>query len=523
MANTQQGVEPASRPMSARLNIVGWILATVALALIAMVLTLRALLIADVENSANASILQEIDEFEMFLDQAKDPATAKPFTDTERLFKVYLSRQLPGDDESLMAIIDGRIMQVEQPAGPAINWQREGVSAILNDPAASGVYDTSAGNRVHWAKLTLTPESGGVADHFIVAQNTGPALNQTEGVLRTITFVGVGGLLLTTVIAWLVAGRIIGPIRELRRVASNITETDLSARVPVKGTDENMALAETFNSMLDRIEAVHEKQSRFVDDAGHELRTPITVVRGQLELLEQSDEEQRQRSVELSINELDRMARIVNELLTLAVADRTDFVEKKPVDVADLTIALEDKAQVMAERDWRLTEVCEITAPLDEQRITQAMLEICNNAVRHTNEGDRIDLGSRLEPAAVGGDHDTAGSAAALPGAGVTFWVRDYGEGIPAERLPQLFERFSRFGSSKKGSKRTQGAGLGLSIVQAIAEAHGGRVWVDSEEGEGSTFGVTLPLGEAARVDTVDVTASGGESRKVASRKKDTA
>lgn len=497
MTDTYEGADRASRPMSARLTIVGWILATVALALIAMILTLRGLLIADVEEAANDSILQEIDEFEMFLDAARDPATAKPFLNTERLFEVYLSRQLPGDDESLMAVIDGRIMQVEQPAGPAIDWQREGVTAILNEPAASGVYDTTDGNRVHWAKLTLTPDSGGVADHFIVAQNTGPKLEQTKGVLRTITFVGLGGLLLTTAIAWLVAGRIIGPIRALRQVASKISETDLQSRVPETGTDENRALAKTFNDMLDRIEAVHEKQSKFVDDAGHELRTPITVVRGQLELLEQSDEEQRKRSIALSINELDRMARIVNELLTLAVADRPDFVLKKPVDVANLTIALDDKAQVMADRDWRIVEISEDVAPLDEQRITQAMLEMCNNAVRHTDDGDRIDIGSRTDP--IGKAAEEGADSAAKQ---VTLWVRDYGTGIPEDRLPEIFERFSRLGDSRKEKLRTQGAGLGLSIVQAIAEAHKGAVWVDSEEGKGATFGITIPLNEADTVET---------------------
>lgn len=480
--------------MSARLVIVGWIVATVSIALLALILTLRGLLITDVEDSANADILQEIEEFEMFLDKAQDPKTAAPFQDTERLFRVYLSRQLPGDNESLMAIIDGRIMQVEQPLGPAIDWQREGVQTILDSKSASGVLDTSMGDRVHWAKLTLNPEDGGVADHFIVAHNTAPDLRDTESVLRTITLVGLAGILLTTFIAWLISGRIIGPIRELRRVASKISETDLASRVPVKGTDENHALATTFNDMLDRLEAVHEKQSRFVDDAGHELRTPITVVRGQLELLEQSDEEQRKRSVELSIGELDRMARIVNELLTLAVADRSDFVEKKPVNVADLTIELEDKVQVMATRDWRLEEVCEETAPLDAQRITQAILEICNNAVCHTQDGDRIDLGTRTE---------VVEGASKKAKRQVTFWVRDYGPGIPAEKVPLLFERFKRLNpSEKKNKKAPQGAGLGLSIVQAIAEAHKGAVWVQSEEGKGSTFGITIPVdGESVSVD----------------------
>ena len=196
--------------------------------------------------------------------------------------------------------------------------------------------------------------------------------------MGSIALVGAGGLAVTSFIAWLVAGQILAPLRDLRRVAASITDSDLSQRVPVVGHDEIAQLAQTFNGMLDRLERSYRDQRQFVDDAGHELRTPITVIRGQLELLNDASYEERERSISLTIDELDRMARIVNDLLTLAIADSADFVHPTMVDAAELTIDIEDKTHVMATRTIRLTAVAEGMVYVDEQRITQAMWNFFN-------------------------------------------------------------------------------------------------------------------------------------------------
>ena len=237
-------------------------------------------------------------------------------------------------------------------------------------------------------------------------------------------------------------------------------------------------VADAFNHMASQIASTEQTRRRMLTDLGHELRTPITVIRGQLELLNDASYEERERSISLTIDELDRMARIVNDLLTLAIADSADFVHPTMVDAAELTIDIEDKTHVMATRTIRLTAVAEGMVYVDEQRITQAMLELFNNAIRHTTDNDAIEIGSAF----IGQGENRI----------LRLWIRDFGPGIPADVLPGLFERFSR---GRGSIKRHNGAGLGLSIVRAIADAHDGSAWVESSEGYGATFGLDLPAG----------------------------
>jgi signal transduction histidine kinase len=161
----------------------------------------------------------------------------------------------------------------------------------------------------------------------------------------------------------------------------------------------------------------------------------------------------------------------VNDLLLLANARRTDFVQAEVVDLAELTTELHAKAGVIADREWRLDEVGRGRFLLDRQRVTQAVLQLAANAAVHTTGGP-ITIGS------------SAGSD------GIRIWVRDTGPGIDAERRAHIFERFAR----GDGPRQSNGGGLGLPIVKAIAEAHGGTVAVESVPGEGSTFTLLLPV-----------------------------
>ena len=137
--------------------------------------------------------------------------------------------------------------------------------------------------------------------------------------------VGAGALLVAIGVAWLIAGRVLAPVRELEETARSITESDLTHRLVVKGDDELARLAATFNAMLDRVASAFRSQRQFIDDAGHELRTPITVIRGHLELLG-DDPAERAEVRTIMIDELDRMSRMVNDLLLLARAERPDFL-----------------------------------------------------------------------------------------------------------------------------------------------------------------------------------------------------
>ncbi len=232
-------------------------------------------------------------------------------------------------------------------------------------------------------------------------------------------------LLMTTGIAWVVAGRILKPVRLVRATAAQLTEQDLTRRIPVHGNDDVAALAETFNAMLDRLERAFATQRLFVDDAGHELRTPITIVRGHLELMG-DDPAEREETVRLVTDELDRMSRIVEDLLLLAKAERPDFVTPEPVQLAELTADVFVKARTLGDRDWVLAEVADRETRLDPQRITQAMVQLAQNAVQHTTAGQTIRIGSRAA------------------GARIELYVADTGPGVQPQDAEVIFERFRR-------------------------------------------------------------------------------
>lgn len=491
---------PGSRffaPNSLRWRIIFWITIVVFVALASVILVTRSVLQNQVTESANSAVEQEIDEFRQFAIEGTDPVTAAPFDTPQRLLEVYLSRQIPDDDEVLLGLVDGQLIQMDLSQlsgnfqGPVASDSAL-VAEILRSPAPAGVFQDQDAGAVHWGRIEFRAPDLPGESYFAVASSTADARSNVEAEVRVITMIGLGGVLAAFLIAWLIAGQVIAPLRNLRQVASSITNSDLTQRVPVTGNDELAQLATTFNSMLDRIETAYRDQRQFVDDAGHELRTPITVVRGQLELLESSTPAERGRSIELATAELDRMARMVNDLLTLAVADSADFVKPKPVDVAELTLDIEEKANTMTPRA-QVVEVAEGVVALDEQRLTEALLELFHNAVRHTGDESVIDLGSEF-----------VGDGAERK---LRIWVRDRGPGVPEPLQESLFGRFHR--GETEDAPRPSGAGLGLSIVKVIAQAHGGDAYLDSTVGLGSIFGLELPAGTGAtRTEAEEPTAT---------------
>ena len=222
--------------------------------------------------------------------------------------------------------------------------------------------------------------------------------------------------------------------------------------------------------MLDRLESGFDSQRRFLDDVSHELRTPITIVRGHLELMDTQDPADIAESTALIDDELDRMNRLVTDLLTLARAEQPEFVVPAPTDAGALTHAIFDKIGALADRRWMLESVAWATVMLDPQRITQAAIALAHNATQHTEPADRISVGSRIMDGSL------------------WLWVSDSGTGLDPGSERRIFERFGRGDSS-----RPDGAGLGLAIVGAIVGAHQGRVAVDSSPGRGATFTLVLP------------------------------
>ncbi|EOM74587.1 two component system sensor kinase [Rhodococcus rhodnii LMG 5362] len=462
-------------PLSARWKITAWIMVTTLALLSVVLVTAGTLLLRDVETRANSDLAQEADEFRTFAAEGVDPATTRPFTSIARLLDVYLLRQSPADGEVMVGVADGAVLdtvrgQFPAEVGPSF------FTTLLATPETAGIVDTPAGE-LRWGRVDVDSTAG--AGSFVVGAFVDTGRAAVDRTMRTITIVSLLGLVLTAGVAYLVAGRILHPVRTVRAVAADISESDLTARVPVAGHDDIAELAETFNAMLDRLEAAYTTQRQFVDDAGHELRTPITVVRGHLELLP-DDPEERGRTLALVDSELARMGRIVADLLMLAKAEQPDFVVPRPVDVAQTMLDIESKVQPLGERRWHLMEIAEGTAWIDAQRVTQAVLALAANAVEHTADGSTIRLGSRFV--------DGGSSPRSL-----SLWVSDDGPGVSPHDAATIFERFQRGATAAETTERRPGAGLGLAIVRAIADAHHGAAWVRSVPGDGATFGIDLP------------------------------
>ncbi|NEP17139.1 MAG: HAMP domain-containing histidine kinase [Leptolyngbya sp. SIO4C1] len=307
---------------------------------------------------------------------------------------------------------------------------------------------------------------------FIAAHITAGERQEAMVGIYIFALMAAGVTLISGILTWVGMGRLLKPVSTLAHTAQSISESDLSQRLPVLGSGELAELAATFNSMMERIQHAFNSQRNFINDAGHELRTPITIIRGHLELMGDHPAEQ-QETRALVIDELDRMNRLVDDLMVLAKSERYDFLQLETIQLNLFVEELFSKAKTLAERRWRLSQQGSGHLVADRQRLTGALLNLLTNAAQHTQPPDEIELGYRCQANRV------------------SFWVRDTGAGIAKVDQARVFERFARASDRKRQS---EGAGLGLAIVRAIVTAHHGRIQLSSKLGEGSTFTLILPL-----------------------------
>jgi two-component system, OmpR family, sensor kinase len=455
---------------SARVRVMASVVALLAFSTVASVLIQRQILHARAGERVDDAATQEIREFRQLVRDGRNPLTGEPFgTDVRAIFDVYLRRNVPTEREHFFTFVDGR--PHSSTAGAS---EREPADRMLDfravDDTRRGTFELSDEGEVRYLAVPVVIE-GRTRGVFAVSIGLEGEREEVTEAIQVAAGVSLAVLLLAAGLAWVAAGRVLAPLRGLTETARSITETDLTRRIEVEGNDEIARLARTFNEMRDRLERAFASQRAFVSDAGHELRTPITIIRGHLELLG-DDPNERRETVALVCDELDRMGRFVDDLLTLAKAERTDFLEREDVDLDVLLEELMAKAAALGPRDWRLERRGAGRLRVDRQRITQAVINLAQNAVQHTGEGDSIALGGELRD----------GRA--------RLWVRDSGPGVAEADRERIFERFARASGSRR---RSEGAGLGLAIVRTIAEAHGGRVELERRSGKGATFTLEIP------------------------------
>ena len=229
----------------------------------------------------------------------------------------------------------------------------------------------------------------------------------------------------------------------------------------------------------DGAESSFETQRRLLDDVRHELKTPITIVRGHLELMDTNDPADAESIRQLGIAELDRMTRLIGDIDLLAAVEADNF-SIGDVELSSLTQRLYEMVGVIPGHTWSVEQFAEGTIRGDRDRLLQAWLQLAENASKYTPEGSPIEIGSAIHPS------------------GAQLWVRDHGPGIPAAMRHRVFRRFDR----GVGKRTVGGSGLGLAIVDAIAKAHGGHCTVADTPGGGATLTLEIPIGTRASLPT---------------------
>jgi signal transduction histidine kinase len=346
--------------------------------------------------------------------------------------------------------------------------------------------------------FVVTPISlGSTVIGFLILGSPVDPTGQLHRYLITLSIGGMGTLVLALIGGYWLADRALRPVNEITRTAREIGETDLSRRISLGSQDELGQLADTFDQMLARLQAAFNRQKQFTADASHELRTPLTIVNLEASRALEAQRSAREyaRALHVIQSENDFMSRLVNNLLTLSRMDAGQTsLNLERVDLSDVTVEVAERMQPLADRqglELGTGDLPEVMVMGDRQYLLQMISNLVENAIKYgggVGSRVRLDVGLDVLPVGAGG------------------WIRvqDDGPGIPPEDLPHVFDRFyqvDRARSMDRGDVDRSaapdggatGSGLGLSIVQWIARAHGGEVTVTSELGKGTTFEVRLP------------------------------
>jgi heavy metal sensor kinase len=380
-------------------------------------------------------------------------------------------------DASLQEVCaSDNLVERELPFGPVarqqVRWLHEHLETV----------DLEDGGLLRLLSYPLV-ENGRLVGIAQVGQELGP-LQQTIEELRLIYLVvGPFAIFWLCLGCWLLAERTIAPIIEVTEAAQGITADKLSRRLPLGNHHDELAQMVTcLNQMLDRLDKSFRRVRQFSGDASHELRTPLTILRGETEVTlrwAKTPEEFRDM-LRSNMEEIDRMERIIESLLTLAKSEVGELtLEMKELSLSDLVQELYLQSRLLSEVKQIKVQLLlnvdeEIRIRGDELRLRQLFLNLISNGIKYTHENGHLEIVLSMDNNFARVD------------------IIDSGIGIPAEHLPHIFDRFYRV--DKARNRMDGGTGLGLAIVKWIAEAHGGGITVASEVSKGSSFSVSLPI-----------------------------
>ena len=363
---------------------------------------------------------------------------------------------------------------------------RDGLFQTLSDDNLKTLFDTGevstwlrtdSEQYIYYAVTDSLVQGAGPISNFVVAQVAFPFPSDTLSGLQSLLLRTMSiAFLVFALGVWLLSYRVLLPVKRVTEAAAKVSGRDLSQRVPVPKTEDEMKdLATSLNSMLDRLQESFETQRRFTADASHELRTPVTAIVGHVNYLLRRTKptEDQQDSLTIIRSEGERMAKLVNDLLELARADAGLSITREPMNIVEVIEAVHmEIAPVARETKIHVSSsdpLIEVSG--DASRLKQVVLNLVQNAMNAGAKNITLSLQQEKK--------------------NVRLEVLDDGPGIPEEAIPHLFDRFFRVDGAR--STRGNGSGLGLAIVRWIVQQHEGSVSVESKVGEGTVFTVLLP------------------------------
>jgi len=325
--------------------------------------------------------------------------------------------------------------------------------------------------RVRVTPLVINQRPVGV---FIAAKNLSGVMAEFQNVLLLTAGEAGAAMVIAMVGTYVLLRRVLGIVSEVTDAADHISREGPGRRLQERPTDDEIGrLVRTFNEMLARIETAFEGQRRLLSDVSHQMRTPLTVMRGHLEVARRGglvDSTETAETIDLVLDELDHTNALVDRLLLLGHSMEPDFLHEEPLDLRSFLSDVYTAAQILGPRRWELGGVPDIVISVDRDKLWGALLTLVDNALKATEPGDTIRLEADL------------GSALILT-------VVDTGKGMSLELQERVYQRFERGGRQDQ-----RGSGLGLAIVKAVAEAHGGHVGIESAPGAGCRVRITLPV-----------------------------
>ena len=409
-----------------------------------------------------AELVQNIQQYER-------AATQRPASQALATFsRSYLATSAPGPDSVVIIALSGN-PTLASPDQLGIYNSAQVRTWVLHPPARTVLTRGGPGMRV---ELMASPirVAGAQVGVLIAATGLSGLIDQRRRVIVSSVVEAVVAIGAAMLMLYVILRRVLGTVDHLTRTAAEISSGDLGRRLRYQGpADEVGRMAQTFDSMLGRLSATLDGQRQLLADVSHQLRTPLTVMRGHLDLLRGHSGPDAEATLGLVLDELDHTGLLIDRLLLLARSTQPDFLDRQPVDLRSLLADLLESARVLAPRDWRLAPVPDVVALLDATKVRGALLNLIENAVHATKPGDLIEL-------------------RAVVGNGLALSVLDSGKGLPPGQQAQVFARFAR-----PGGQGDRGSGLGLAIVKAVAEAHGGTATFHSTLGEGSHVDLCFP------------------------------